>query len=319
MSGAGPAERAALAGLRVWVTGAGGMLGRDVVAEFRRRGAEVRPLTRAELDITQDGAVRDALAGRGASAAGGPPDVLVNCAAYTNVDGAESPEGREAAFRVNGLAVRHLAWACREAGVLLVHFSTDYVFDGEKEDAWAVYDAPAPLNVYGASKLWGERALAEAGGRHVLIRTSWLCGAGGRNFVEAMIALGERWREGAPRGDGPPAPLRVVDDQRGCPTFTPDLAAAAAGLVAAGARGTFHVTNRGATTWCGFARGIFSRLGWDVPVEPVTTAEFPRPARRPRNSVLDPFPLEETLGRLLPPWEESLAAYLRARAGGRPR
>lgn len=316
---AGPSEPAVLAGLRVWVTGAGGMLGRDVVAAFRRRGAAVRPLTRAELDITQGAAVREALAGRGAEEAGGPPDVVVNCAAYTDVDGAESPAGRAAAFAANGLGVRHLAWACREAGALLVHFSTDYVFDGEREGAWGVYDPPAPPNAYGESKLWGERALAEAGCRHLLVRTSWLCGPGGRNFVETMIALGERWREGAPPGDAPPAPLRVVDDRRGCPTFTADLAAAAADLVAAGARGTFHVTNRGATTWYGFARAVFARLGWDVPVEPVASAAFPRPARRPRNSVLDPFPLEEAIGRLLPPWEESLTAYLRARAGGRPR
>lgn len=314
MSAEGGRGRSGPAPWRVLVTGAGGMLGRDVVAAFRRRGAEVTPCTRTELDITSPAAVREALAGRGAAEAGGPPEVVVNCAAYTDVDGAESPDGREAAFRVNGLGVRHLAWACREAGALLVHFSTDYVFDGEREGAWGVYDPPAPPNAYGESKLWGERALAEAGGRHLLIRTSWLCGPGGRNFVETMISLGERRRAGLL-----PEPLRVVDDQRGCPTFTADLAAAAADLVAAGARGTFHVTNRGATTWYGFARAVFARLGWDVPVEPVTSDAFPRPARRPRNSVLDPFPLAETIGRLLPPWEESLAAYLRARAGGPPR
>ncbi len=298
------------------MTGAGGMLARDVVAEFRRRGAEVRPLARAELDITRWEAVR-------AAVSDWQPDVVVNCAAYTDVDGAESD--RAAAFRVNGLGVRHLALACREAGALLVHFSTDYVFDGEKEGPYGVYDAPRPLNAYGESKLWGERALAEAGCRYLLIRTSWLCGHGGRNFVETMIALGERWRAAAAgaagatgkaaSGAGGPAPVRVVDDQRGCPTFTADLAAATADLVAAGCAGTYHVTNSGSTTWYGFARAVFARLGWDVPVVPVTAAEFPRPARRPRNSVLDPFPLAEAIGRLLPPWEEALARYLALRPG----
>lgn len=290
--------------MRVLVTGAGGMLGQDVVAEFHRRGAEVLPLARAELDITQSGAVRETLAGT-------RPDIVVNCAAYTNVDGAEAE--RDTAFHVNGLAVRHLALASREAGAVLVHFSTDYVFDGEKDSRYGVYDPPRPINAYGESKLWGERALAEAGGQYFLIRTSWLCGLGSRNFVEAMVALGAQWRDGSRH-----EPLRVVDDQRGCPTFTPDLAAAAADLIATGCYGNYHVTNTGSTTWYGFARAIFGRLGWDIPIEPIATAEFPRPARRPRNSVLDPFPLQEVIGRLPPSWEDALARYLATRGRTTP-
>lgn len=294
-----------LAGWRVWVTGAGGMLGRAAVSEFRRRGAAVRALGRADLDITRRAAVRAALSGPER------PEVVVNCAAYTDVDGAESPAGRAAAFLVNGLGVRHLAQACREADALLVHFGTDYVFDGEREGAYGVYDPPRPLNAYGESKLWGERALAESGCRYLLIRTSWLYGPGGRNFVDTVVGLGERWLA-APESQ---PPLRVVDDQWGCPTLTWDLAAAAADLVAAGYAGTYHVTNSGRTTWYRLACAVFDCLGWRVPVQPVATAEFPRPARRPRNSVLDPFPLGESLGRLLPPWEDALERYLGARRG----
>lgn len=280
--------------MRVVVTGAVGMLGRAVTGEFRRRGDEVILLGRGDLDITGLQPVREAL---GAAR----PDVVVNCAAYTDVDGAESD--RERALRVNGLGVRNLALACREAGVALAHVSTDYVFDGEKVGSYGIYDAPRPINAYGETKLWGERALAEILDRRYLVRTSWLYGPGGRNFVNTMLRLG---REAAAAGRA----VRVVDDQRGSPTYIADLARAIADLVSTGCYGTYHVTNQGVTNWYRFAAHIFQVAGLSVDVIPVATSEFPRPARRPRNSAMDPFPLEETLGYLLPSWEDALGRYL---------
>jgi len=279
-----------LSGARVLVTGAGGMLGRDVADEFRRRGAEVIALLRAELDITDMGAVRASLWKH-------KPALVVNCAAFTDVDGAESDFER--ALLVNGLGPRNLALACREAGAALMQVSTDYIFDGGQSAPYGVFDPPSPLNAYGRSKLWGERAVAAAGGRYYIVRTSWLFGPGGRNFVATMLRLGRE--KGA---------LRVVDDQRGCPTFTGDLARAMADLAATGCYGVYHVTNSGAVTWYGFAAAIFAAAGLKVDLAPCTTADFPRPARRPANSVLDPFPLRETIGCLLPPWEDALKRYL---------
>ncbi|MCR4418648.1 MAG: dTDP-4-dehydrorhamnose reductase [Clostridia bacterium] len=276
------------------VTGAAGMLGRAVAAEFRARGREVVALARQELDVTDFAAIRHSLTLH-------RPEVVVNCAAYTDVDGAEADYPR--ALRVNGLGPKYLALACREAGAVLVHLSTDYVFDGAKPGPYEVYDPPQPLNAYGRSKLWGERAVAEAGGRYFIVRTSWLFGPGGRNFVETMLKLGRE------RGA-----VRVVADQRGCPTYTRDLARAIADLAATGGCGTYHATNRGSTTWYEFALAIFKLAGLPVTVSPCATAEFSRPARRPADSVLDPFPLEETLGYRLPPWEDALERYLRERS-----
>lgn len=276
--------------MRVMVTGAAGMLGRAVAAEFTRRRAEVIPLTRADLDITDLGRVREVT---GSS----KPEIIINCAAYTNVDGAEAEPRR--AFLVNGLGPRNLAVACREAGAALVHISTDYVFDGDKPGAYTIHDHPRPLNVYGSSKLWGEKALSVIAGSCYLVRTSWLFGPGGHNFVTTMLRLGKD------RGI-----VRVVNDQTGCPTYTPDLARAIADLTATGCYGVYHITNRGSATWYDFAGEIFARKGLHVDLTPCDTPALKRPARRPRNSVLDPFPLEETTGYLLPAWEDALARYV---------
>ncbi|MGB9804823.1 dTDP-4-dehydrorhamnose reductase [Desulfofundulus sp.] len=279
---------------RVLVTGAAGMLGRAVVAEFRERGDEVLALSRQDLDITDLTAVRRALWQA-------RPHVVVNCAAFTDVDGAEA--SREQAFLVNGLGAKNLALACRDVGASLVHISTDYIFDGRKGEPYEIYDTPNPLGNYGKSKLWGERAVAEVGGRYFIVRTSWLFGPGGRNFVETMLKIGRE--KGA---------VKVVNDQRGCPTYTVDLARAMADLVESGRYGTYHVTNSGVTTWYEFALTIFKLAGLAVEVSPCSTEGFPRPARRPPYSVLDPFPLKETIGYLLPPWEDALKRYLKERS-----
>lgn len=279
------------------VTGAAGVLGRAAAVEFARRGWHVIPLNRQQLDVTHVAAVREALRTH-------RPQVLFNCAAYTDVDGAE--RNSEQAFLVNALAPRNLARLCREAGVLLVHVSTDYIFGGEKEEPYRVYDPPRPLSRYGESKWWGEQAVREVGGEYIIARTSWLFGPGGRNFVSAVLRLADTGGE-----------LRVVDDQQSCPSYAPDVAQAVADLLEAGARGTFHITNSGITTRYEWAGKALALSGREVKLLPCKMEEFPQVARRPRFSALDPFPLKETIGYLLPPWEDALRRYLEGKQGER--
>ncbi|GGT17356.1 NAD(P)-dependent oxidoreductase [Streptomyces kurssanovii] len=255
------------------VTGAGGMLGRDVVARLAAEGVPAVAVTRADLDITDPDAVRSCLVAH-------RPAVVVNCAAWTDVDGAEERE--DAALAVNGTGARNVAEACKESGAVLLHISTDYVFAGDATLPYAE-DAPtAPRSAYGRTKLAGERAvlelLPETG--HV-VRTAWLYGVGGPNFVRTMIRL-EAARD----------TVDVVDDQLGQPTWSADLAgllvrlgqAAVAGTVPAGVH---HGTSRGGTTWYGFTREIFRLLGADPDrVRPTDSGAFTRPAPRPSYSVL---------------------------------
>ncbi|HUW65463.1 MAG TPA: dTDP-4-dehydrorhamnose reductase [Spirochaetia bacterium] len=277
--------------MRVMVTCPSGMLGQDVVGVLTGRGHEVVPLSHAALDITNLNKVRDTVAGH-------EPEVVINCAAYTAVDAAESDWKR--ALAVNGLGPRNLARACRENGADLLQVSTDYVFSGEKDSPYGVFDPPGPVNAYGRSKLWGELAVEKVLRRAYIVRTSWLFGSG-PNFVHTMLKLG-REKEC----------LKVLDDQKGAPTYTVDLAGALADLVESRDYGVYHLTNGGATTWCGLAREIFRQQGLPVEVNPCTSADFPRPARRPANSLLDPFPLREIIGYLLPSWEDALGRYLSA-------
>jgi dTDP-4-dehydrorhamnose reductase len=262
------------------VTGAAGMLGQDVVSAA---GDGVVALSRADLDVTDAGAAREALDGA---------DVVINCAAWTDVDGAE--EHAEEALAVNREGARNVAAAARR----VVYVSTDYVFDGAKRAPYVESDPTAPLQSYGRSKLAGELATAEANPRHFIVRSSWLFGAGGGNFVETMLRLGDERDE-----------LRVVDDQVGCPTFTGHLAAAIAALARTEDYGIHHLAGAGACSWYQFAREIFDRSGVECQVEPCTTDEYPLPARRPAWSVLG-----SERGRSLPPWQEGLDAYLGVRA-----
>lgn len=247
------------------VTGAGGMLGRDLLEVLS--GDDVTGLTRAELDITDAAAVSAAVSG---------VDVVVNAAAWTDVDGAEAAE--EAATRTNGLGPRVLAEACRAAGARLVQVSTDYVFDGQASTPYAE-DAPlAPRSAYGRSKAAGERAVRDVlPDASYVVRTAWLYGEHGGSFVRTMLRL-EAEKE----------TLDVVDDQRGQPTWSLDVARQIAALVRAEApAGTYHATSSGETTWCGLARAVFEELGADPSrVRPTTTDRFPRPAPRPAYSVL---------------------------------
>jgi dTDP-4-dehydrorhamnose reductase len=285
--------------MRVLITGAGGMLGSDVAAEAQSRGHEVVALARADLDVTDAAAVRAAV--RDAS-----PDVVINCAAWTDVDGAEEREAEATA--VNGAGAGNVAEACAATGALCVQVSTDYVFEGHGRAPFVEHDPTAPINAYGRSKLAGEIAVAEAGPKHIIARSSWLFGANGANFVATMLKLGDERDE-----------VRVVNDQLGCPTYTRHLADGLLDLAATEAYGIHHVAGAGACSWHAFAIEIFSQAGVTCRVDPATTAEMGRPAQRPAYSVLQ---TARDDGVVLPEWRDGLRAYLdqvgRRAANGAP-
>jgi dTDP-4-dehydrorhamnose reductase len=276
--------------VRVLITGAGGQLGRALVAAFA--GDDVAACDRSALDVGDRDRVLQVV---GAVA----PDAVVHAAAWTDVDGCEGDPDR--AFRVNALGTRHVVEAARLVGARVCYVSTDYVFDGRAGRPYTEWDPPNPRSVYGRSKLGGE---AEVGPGDTVVRTSWLCGREGRNFVKTVL--------GRARAGGE---LRVVDDQHGSPTFADDLAAAVRGLVVGRRPGLFHVTNQGVVSWYGLAREVVAAAGLDPSVvQPITTAELdpPRPAPRPPFSVLDNAALRLSGLPLLPDWRESLARLVAA-------
>jgi dTDP-4-dehydrorhamnose reductase len=267
------------------------MLGRAVVETAQRLGHEVRAATRADLDVTDAAAVRHALAEL-------RPRAVVNCAAYTDVDGAESD--RETAASVNGAGAGHVAAAAATVGAFVVHVSTDYVFDGSKREPWLESDDVAPLGVYGETKLTGERAVADANPAHAIVRTAWLFGAGGGNFVDTMLALAAERDE-----------VSVVTDQVGCPTWPGHLAGALVELAARPQEtGIHHIASAGSCSWNELAIEIFDRTRIDCRVVPTTTDAFPRPAPRPAYSVLGS---ERRAPLVLPAWQDGVAAYLATR------
>jgi dTDP-4-dehydrorhamnose reductase len=254
------------------VTGAGGMLGRDLVTLLAREDEDVAAYGRSELDITDPFAVGEVIRQR-------KPAVVVNCAAWTAVDDAESNE--EEAFLVNGHAVGGLAEACASHGITLVQMSTDYVFDGASRKAYGEGDTPCPRTAYGRTKLAGERAVLDQFGESdisgYVVRTAWLYGANGPNFVRTMIRL-----------EGQRPSINVVNDQRGQPSWTVDVAGQIVALVRSGAAaGVYHATSSGETTWFGLAQEVFRLLGADPGrVEATTSNAYPHPAARPAYSVL---------------------------------
>jgi dTDP-4-dehydrorhamnose reductase len=279
-------------GTRLLITGASGLLGRDVVEVASSSGLDTVALTRAELDITialaVEQAVRDA-----------QPDVVINCAAWTDVDGAEAAP--EDALAVNGPGAGNVARAAAARDAWTIHVSTDYVFDGEKAAPYVESDPVGPVSAYGRSKLEGERAVAAAAPEgHTIVRTAWLFGAGGKCFPKTIL------RAAAERPE-----LSVVSDQIGCPTFTGHLGEALVTLAARRTPGVLHAAGAGRCSWHEFAAAIVTAGELDCPVRPITTAEYPLPARRPANSVL----ISERGAPALPDWRVGLHAFMSEVAG----
>jgi dTDP-4-dehydrorhamnose reductase len=278
--------------MRLLVTGSAGMLGRAVAATATRLGHDVVALPRADLDITDAAHVSRVIAAA-------EPAAVVNCAGWTDVDGAEAHEAQ--ALRVNGDGARNVARAAAEAGARVIHVSTDYVFDGSKRAPWMESDAVAPLQAYGRTKLAGEREVAGANPEHAIVRTAWLFGAGGPNFADTMLRLCAEREE-----------VEVVADQSGRPTWTGHLAPALVELAErAGDVGVFHATGTGHCTWYEFAVEIAHGAGLPARVVPTDSTRFVRPAVRPAYSVLG---TEREPGVVLPAWQDGLAAYLDERA-----
>ena len=276
------------------ITGGGGMLATDLRDELLAHDIEFQSLTRADLDITNARSLSAAI--REAQAA-----VIVNCAAYTRVDDAETNE--HAANAINGSSVELLANAANDAGALLIQVSTDFVFEGSKQSPYEVTDRTSPLSAYGRSKLLGEIAASHAR-QHLILRTSWLFGIHGHNFVEAI-------RNQVRKGTNP---LRVVNDQRGRPTYTPHVARAILRLSRhPEARGIVHYADEPECSWFDFARAIVEEMGASTDVRPVPTEEFPRPAKRPAYSVLSTERYERLTGVKPDSWRDGLNEYLHLR------
>ncbi len=277
--------------MRLVITGAAGMLGQDLVLAAGRAAHEAVAFSRAELDVTDRAQVDEVVGGAGA-------DVVINCAAWTNVDGAE--EALEQAIAVNGAGAGNVARAASAAGAWTIHVSSDYVFDGTKREPYVESDPVAPQSAYGESKLAGEREVAmHAPERHTIVRSSWLFGAHGPCFPATILRLAQERDE-----------LKVVDDQVGCPTFTGQLAEALLNLAGRESppAGIVHVAGGGYGSWYEFAREIVACSGLRCEVKPCITAEMPRPAARPAYSVLGTERGGEAPA--LPHWREGLAEYL---------
>jgi len=282
--------------MRFLVTGVTGQLGFDAAAELARRGHTVIPAGRPEFDLSVPGSagnfVREAA-----------PDAVLHCAACTAVDAAE--DAPELCERVNAGATREIAAACRELGAKMLYVSTDYVFGGEGTQPHPVEEPPAPLNVYGRTKLAGEQAVRETLSRYFILRTSWVFGRHGKNFVKTMLRLAETRDE-----------VSVVNDQWGAPTFTADLAPLLCDMLESERFGIYHAANEGECTWAQFAAEIFALAGLPVRVRPVPSADYPTKARRPLNSRLDMSGLDRAGFSRLPHWRDALKRFI---AGEAPR
>lgn len=273
--------------MKIVVTGAKGQLGKEVT---RQGGKHELILTDYDtLDITDGKAVLHFMQEV-------KPEAVIHCAAYTNVDGAENDV--DGAFRVNVIGSQNMAAGCLETGAKMIYISTDYVFDGQSQTPYREFDQTNPQSVYGMTKWQGEQLVKEILGRHYILRTAWLYGDG-NNFVRTMLKLAET-----------NGTLRVVQDQVGTPTSTVDLTKAIFRLLDSEAYGTYHGTCQGSASWYEFACEIFRQAGKQVEVIPVTTEEFPRPAKRPAFSLLDNYMLRMTVGDPMRSWQEALQEYL---------
>ncbi|MFC4103162.1 dTDP-4-dehydrorhamnose reductase [Paenibacillus xanthanilyticus] len=273
------------------VTGAQGQLGQDLVAALTKLGYEVKGCGRAELDITNYEETKAIIYGF-------RPDVIVHAAAYTKVDQAETDQ--ETAYQVNAYGSRNLAVVAENAGAKLVYVSTDYVFNGQGTEPYDEFQPTMPINVYGRTKLAGEQFAQQFCSKHFIVRTSWVYGPNGANFVKTMLKLADERDT-----------ISVVSDQVGCPTFTHDLVDTICNLVETEKYGLYHVSNAGHCSWYEFAQAIFELAGKPVTVEPVGTDQFPRPAKRPSYSVFDHKALAYNGFPPMRHWKDALAEFIR--------
>ncbi len=284
------------------------MLGSDLLAKLWL-DHEVIGMDREEINIVSAQECKKAIEETA-------PDIVINAAAYTNVDGCET--AREECFAVNAEAVKNIAEACRAQKIKIIHFSTDYVFNGKATKPYVETDPCDPISVYGESKLAGEKYLQSLSDNFILIRTSWLYGVKGKNFVQAILEkakakkyISDTMEKSGAKAIGP-STLEVVDDQLGSPTCAKDLAAAVALLIEKNATGIFHVTNRGTCSWYQFALRILKEAGFDdVKVKPIKSSKLKRPAKRPAYSVMSMKKFIETTGKAMQPWQIALQEYLK--------
>lgn len=282
--------------MRILVTGARGMVGTDL-CEVLAEGHEVTGVDIEEFDVVNGPATAEAIAGLA-------PDVVVHLAGYTRVEDAE--DDKDTAFNCNAVGTMNVAKASREAGARLIYLSTDYVFDGSKDEPYLETDPTGPVNFYGLTKLFGERYTSSLNPKHLIVRASWVYGPNGRNFVDTIV-------EKARAGNA----LQVVDDQRGIPTYTYHLAQALRATVEREIEGVIHMTGSGETTWYEFARAALDLAGVEADIKPVSSAAYPAKAKRPANSVLGSLVMGHSGLEPLPDWREGLRHHLeRKRASG---
>ena len=277
--------------MKVLVTGVNGQLGFDVVKKLEQKGHQAHGTVRNDFDLTDDVDVLSYVQKL-------KPDAIIHCAAYTNVDQAETD--RDNAYKVNALGTKYLAQAANEINAKMIYVSTDYVFDGSANKPYEVDHPTKPLGVYGETKLAGEEFLRNSLEQYFIVRTAWVYGFNGNNFVKTMLRLGKE------RGE-----VGVVHDQVGSPTYTVDLASFLVELVETEKYGVYHASNSGICSWYDFAVEIYKQAGIQVKVNPLTTDQFPRPAARPKYSVLSKKKIEEQGFTPLRPWEEALSDYLK--------
>jgi len=274
---------------KIIIIGAKGMLGQDLVTIFSGdNNYEVITLDRNEIDITKENEVKEKISNL-------KPEIVINAAAYTDVEGCE--DNKELCLKVNGEALKYLAKACQENNTILVHYSTDYIFNGEKKEEYKEdYNQISPINVYGEGKALGEKNIKENCDQYYILRTSWLFGKNGKNFVDTMLSLAQKLKE-----------LKVINDQQGKPTYTIDLAKRTKEILENKEEfGIYHVTNEDKTTWYKFALEIFRQAGVNIRVNPCTSEEFPTKAKRPHYSSL----INTKLSKMRS-WKEALGDYLK--------
>lgn len=276
--------------VKILLTGAGGQLGQAFQELFEKEGINYCAKKHQDLDITNLRLLREVIRGKGFTH-------IVNCAAFNDVDRAETEWKK--AYLVNGIGVRNLAIVAQEENIELMHFSTDYVFDGRKGAPYTIFDPPSPLNRYGESKLLGEKLLSSLASKWYLIRTSWVFGKGERNFLYKVLT----WSKKQDR-------LRIVSDETSAPTYAKDLARASYLLIREGAWGIYHITNT-PTSRYQWAKYFLEKIGWEGRVEPARQEEFSLPALRPKFSVLDNFGLRETTAFQMPTWEDATERFIK--------